>query len=320
MILKQFRWMNCETRWTEGAFAQALSRLPNRPTLVVLDGVNAAASQHDTEVMHPKSVAVYRTLFVKPATALGATVLSLGHPVKDRARQGERHSFGSTAWLDEVDGVAFRLEASPKLIAKGREGASRLSVVKDRYGSVKRHGQPNANKEAGWFYLGSFVVDDSMPDVNLGTAAFVAAPKPQTQGPQGFQLGEVGEGAEDAPRSDGQAEDDAAVLAQVTEIVMKGKTATGNAVEACVKGISNERTRRALERLVINGKLTEGRGARNARIFHLSNPLGADQWHAAFGSTTSPHDHREKIFTTSQFTSPTDLAPIGPGEVRRGDY
>ena len=43
----------------------------------------------------PEAVGEYRGLFVTPTVKAGASALSLGHPVKDRTRQGERHGFGA---------------------------------------------------------------------------------------------------------------------------------------------------------------------------------------------------------------------------------
>ena len=70
--------------------------------------------------------------------------------------------FGSTAWLDEVDGVGFRMAASkehPMVI--GGKGHSALYVVKDRYSQVKRWGNLDTTKEQAWWYMGAFVVDDT---------------------------------------------------------------------------------------------------------------------------------------------------------------
>lgn len=290
-IRKQFIWMNCETRWAEGDFAQALSRLPGSPALVVLDGVNAATAQHGGDVMRPEAVEQYKRLFVTPATSSGAAVLSLGHPVKDRTRQGERHSFGSTAWLDVVDGVAFRLVASSKPITRGRSGSSALSVVKDRYGSVKRHGEPDTRKEAGWFFLGSFVVDDAPPEGSAawrpeysdhGTSASLRTAGPKKQVADGLQPGDSGEGAEDdsaGEQPDSQAtQDDTAVLALVGKLLAEGKTVNKRALHAHA-GIAKDRVDNATQRLADNGKIQESTGARGAKIYSFA----PSQVHSSLG-------------------------------------
>lgn len=177
MIREHFIWLDCSTRWQAGEFATALGQAcPFPPALVVLDGINAAVSQHGGDVQRTESIGQYRGLFVNPAVATGAAVLSLGHPVKDRTRQGERHSFGSTAWLDEVDGVGFRLEASAKNpISRGRNGAASLYSVKDRYGQVERLGVHQDGREPGWFWQGQFVLDDSKE--TIGTTVRLTTPR-----------------------------------------------------------------------------------------------------------------------------------------------
>ena len=172
-IRDRFVWLDCSTRWEPGEFAAAL---PEGVALVVLDGINAACSQHGWPVDKPEGAGNYRARFVTPATIRNAAVLSLGHPPKSRDRQGERHSFGSTAWLDEVDGVGFRLEASKKSpIRSGQSGCSALYSVKDRPGEVERHGKYEDARESGWYYLGQFIVDSSPGQTP--TAAYVTAPR-----------------------------------------------------------------------------------------------------------------------------------------------
>jgi hypothetical protein len=158
-IRDRFLWLDCSTAWSPGEFARVL---PEGVTLVVLDGINAAATQHGEDPNLPAAVNAYRNLFVTPATKLGAAVLSLGHPPKARDRQGERHGFGSTAWLDVVDGVGFRMEAAPKKpIRRGQDGYSMVWSVKDRYGQVEALGALDESREAGWYKLGAFHVDSS---------------------------------------------------------------------------------------------------------------------------------------------------------------
>jgi hypothetical protein len=156
-LIERFKWLDCSSPWRAGEFAAAL---PAEPSLVVLDGINAAASQHGYDASDIRAPGAYRGLFVTPAVTRGAAVLSLGHPPKAKDRQGERHGFGSTAWLDEVDGVGFRLEAAKKRpIRRGEDGYSMLYVVKDRYGQVESIGVLDDERDAGWYKLGAFHVD-----------------------------------------------------------------------------------------------------------------------------------------------------------------
>jgi hypothetical protein len=176
VIRERFIWLDCSRRWPPADFAFALSQTA-RATLVILDGINAACGHQGWPVDKPETVGEYRAMFVNPPTRGGATVLSLGHPVKARDRQQERHGFGSTAFLDEVDGVAFRLEASKRHpIRKGALGYAELYTVKDRYGEVERHGEPIADREPGWYHLASLRVDSTQTliEVELRTPMALA--------------------------------------------------------------------------------------------------------------------------------------------------
>lgn len=160
VIRERFVWLSCDYAWKPGALAVELAALAARPALVVLDGINAACSRHGHDVEKTPAVGWYRGQFVAPATQLGAAVLSLGHPPKARDRQDERHGYGSTAWLDDVDGVGFRLVPGRAPIRRGDSGTAGLHVVKDRYGAVAQHGVRDDRE--GWTYVGSVVVDDTL--------------------------------------------------------------------------------------------------------------------------------------------------------------
>nr|MDT0658049.1 DnaB-like helicase N-terminal domain-containing protein [Micromonospora sp. DSM 115978] len=172
-LIERFIWLDCSRAWKSGEFAEVLPAA----SLIVLDGIVAACSQHGLVADKPEAVGAYRELFVTPATKTGAAVISLGHPVKARDRQTERHGFGASAWLDEVDGAGFRMEASKSPIRRGQRGYSALFTVKDRYGLVELAGRADAKRD-GWFYLGAFTVDSS-PSVD-NTVAHLTAPSSDT--------------------------------------------------------------------------------------------------------------------------------------------
>jgi hypothetical protein len=161
-IRKLFMWVDCDRSWRPGEFTSMLALAPTAPTLVVLDGINAACGKHGWNPEKAEAIGEYRARFSSPAGRTGAAVLSLGHPVKARDRQDERHGFGGAGWLDEVTGVSFRLLAdrnSP--IRRGHRGTSHLWTVKDRHGQVERHGSPDTSRE-GWLRAGTFAVDNTI--------------------------------------------------------------------------------------------------------------------------------------------------------------
>lgn len=177
-IRQQFVWLGCDRAWLPAEFAAELAdvvaetqRFGTTLGLVGLDGINAACTQHNQDPEKTPAVGWYRRTLVTPAALTGAAVLSLGHPVKDRTRQNERHGYGASAWLDEADGVAFRLLPGRQPIRRGETGTASLYSVKDRYGSVTRHGVRDSRE--GWTYLAALVVDDTAPG---RTAARLSTP------------------------------------------------------------------------------------------------------------------------------------------------
>lgn len=168
-IKKHFVWLDCTTRWKAGELHNTLAPVieeRGNMRLCILDGINAACSQHGWPVDKTDAVSEYRTRFVAPLTRLGVTPLSLGHPPKATDRQNERHGFGSSAWLDEVDGVGYRMVASKtEPIRRGKAGTSSLYSVKDRPGEVERHGVVDEERDGGWFFLGLFSVTNTDGDV-----------------------------------------------------------------------------------------------------------------------------------------------------------
>lgn len=163
VIRKRFHWGHVDSAWTWGEMATEIERLEVPPTLAVLDGINAACGIHGWDVSINSSVGLYRTMFVHPLTKVGAAVLSLGHPPKAVNRQSESYSYGAAGWLNDLDGVSYKMTASKTPISKGAKGSSALYVVKDRYCEVQRWGELQEGDGMPWWYMGQFVVDDTLP-------------------------------------------------------------------------------------------------------------------------------------------------------------
>lgn len=182
-ILRLFVWLDCSYRWDRAKWQKAL---PKDAKLVLLDGINAACSLHGWVVDKPEAVGEYRSLFVTPATKRGAAVLSAGHPPKARDRQDERHGFGASGWLDEVDGVSFRLLPSTKSpIRRGEHGLTNVYTVKDRYSQVEIHGELGGKVDGqttpqGWTYIGSLHVDSRPEKSNI--VVYLTAPEMTPEG------------------------------------------------------------------------------------------------------------------------------------------
>jgi hypothetical protein len=248
-IREHFRWLDCTTRWDLGEFAQAL---PDDASLVVLDGINAACSQHGQDVEKSHSIGWYRSTFVTPATRKGAAVLSLGHPPKSADRQGERHGYGNTAWLDEVNGAGFRLLPSKQTpIGKGRLGHSTVYTVKDREGEVESHGVADtSDKREGWFRIGSFKVDDRPENSNTSAWLNVAVDN---------------EASEGLPT----IEHPTALMIQISRALEASKEPLSqNAVEALITGKAVKK-RAALELLLNDGCVARTQKGRSFLYSHV---------------------------------------------------
>jgi hypothetical protein len=170
LIRKALYWLDPDAR---GRYGALMAGLDPAPTLVVLDGINAACGSESSWLA--ETVTKYRKIYVAPATSRGAAVLSLGHPPKDPSRQMERHGYGSSAWLDMIDGTGMRAEAGSPPIRRGGRGTMRLYSVKDRAGQVERSGRVSGDR----VYLGQLSVDDTGTDFGAagpGTAVVVLAP------------------------------------------------------------------------------------------------------------------------------------------------
>jgi hypothetical protein len=248
-LRERFVWLDCSTGWTPAEFAAAL---PAGAGLVTLDGINAACSQHGWPVNEPSAIGSYRQLFVTPSVKTGAAVLSLGHPPKAKDRQGERHGFGSSAWLDEVDGVAFRLEkAKTDPIRRDHRGHSALFSVKDRNGVVEAGGSLNDDRDGGWYYLGAFTVDNSTGATN--TTAYLTAPGKEAS----------------------SATDDGPVLPEKLMAEMSlalqnyGAAVSQNAAEKLVKGHRAADKRAALEFLVNSGHMARAKDGQAFKYSHV---------------------------------------------------
>jgi hypothetical protein len=139
---------------------------------------------------------------------------------------------------------------------RGARGASHVYVMKDRPGHLRRHGKPT--KLPGKTYIGTLIVDGTYAEVDQLDLAFVEPPKD----------------AKSAPAVTQDEADDAKVLEVVGKVTADGHEPSQRKVEAKTSGMSTDRIRNALTRLVLDRKLTEREGPRNARLFDLPTAPG----------------------------------------------
>jgi hypothetical protein len=243
------------------AFALA-ALLDPAPSLVILDGVNEAMSLHTMGIRDEDGAAAFRRRLVKPCTAVGAATLACDHVVKDRDKRG-RDPLGSIHKGNGLTGSLILLEnAAP--FGRGERGCSHVFITKDRPGYLRSRGRPN-RKVPGKTFMGSLIVDDT-----------------RTWAPHSVDLAFI-EPPDHDPADDTATEhtpqdkhDDAAVLATVAQLDAADQQPNLRNVRGTVRGnagrISNDRIDDALARLVVDGRLTETTGPRNARVFTTVPP------------------------------------------------
>ncbi len=153
-IRTQFAFIGPHAPATPERIAKLAAR---RPSLVVLDGQNEGMILHGQEIREEGGAGEFRNLLIKPWTAVGAAVLACDHVVKNGDDRG-RYAIGSVHKGNALNGSLIVLEnAEP--FGRGERGVSRVYVVKDRPGHIRRHGQKT--KTPGKTYLGMLVVDDT---------------------------------------------------------------------------------------------------------------------------------------------------------------
>jgi hypothetical protein len=223
------------------------------PSLAVLDGVNEAMSLHTMGIRDEDGVALFRRRLVKPFTARGVAVLGADHVVKDRDKR-DRSPLGSIHKGNGLTGSLILLEnAEP--FGRGERGRSHVYVTKDRPGYLRRNGKP-AGKIAGKTFMGELVVDDvdswrraeGLPELKFWAPRELSA---------------------DAERAPGPT-DAESVLTAVGTLAFKGLEANLRNVRGACKGFGKDRTDAALTDLVIDGRLIEKTGSRNARVFTVA--------------------------------------------------
>lgn len=216
----------------------------NRPTLVIIDGINEAMSLHGLAVREEDGAATVRRLLVKPFTHMGAAVLSLDHVVKDREARGEGYALGSIHKVNGLTGASFLLE-NVEPFGVGRTGKTRVFVTKDRPGALRKGGLPDA-KHPNKFLVAEMTIDSRVED----TVALILW-KPSDDRPS----------AEDITASKHRK-----VVKAVRALEARGAETNIDAVRAEAE-MNATAVRESLAWCVSHGELSESRGDRNARIF-----------------------------------------------------
>jgi hypothetical protein len=107
----------------------------SKPTLVVVDGVNAAMNLMGLDLEKNKDATYFSQMVLRPLRNFGAAVVTIDHVTKSKDSRGN-YAIGAQAKRADIDGCAIAVEMVMPF-GRGGSGELRLKVTKDRPGFVR---------------------------------------------------------------------------------------------------------------------------------------------------------------------------------------
>ena len=105
------------------------------PTLIVVDGVNAAMNLLGLDLEKNKDATTFSQKILKPLRVGGAGILTIDHVTKSKDNRGN-YAIGAQAKRADIDGAAFAVSVSLPF-GRGIDGALDITCTKDRPGFVR---------------------------------------------------------------------------------------------------------------------------------------------------------------------------------------
>lgn len=239
------------TTATVKALARRITGL--NATLAVLDGVTEAMTMMGLELKENSDIAKFGRMLLRPLADTGAAVVSLDHVVKNNESRG-RYSLGGVHKLNAVDGVQYMLEAVHPF-GVNTEGRSRLRIAKDRPAQVRRHALPGGKNPMHWF--ADLVIvwrSDDFSEAYLyppsqGSAELETVAETDERGREDLEIAERAQ--------------------EVLSVLSASSTplSTTNVVDRVLG--RGSLTRKALERLVAEGRVARTVGPRKALLHSI---------------------------------------------------
>jgi hypothetical protein len=141
---KTFLYSNPSEPLTQGAREALLTRIDEyKPSLIVVDGVNAAMNVMGLDLEKNKDATSFSQEVLRPMRLHNAAIITIDHVTKSKDNRGN-YAIGAQAKRADIDGCAVAVEVE---IAFGRgiDGALALKVTKDRPGFVRAICQEGKN-------------------------------------------------------------------------------------------------------------------------------------------------------------------------------
>jgi len=141
---KTFLYSNPTEALTAGAREALLTKIEQfKPSLIVVDGVNAAMNVMGLDLEKNKDATSFSQEVLRPLRLHNAGIITIDHVTKSKDNRGN-YAIGAQAKRADIDGCAVAVEVE---IAFGRgiDGALALKVTKDRPGYVRAICQEGKN-------------------------------------------------------------------------------------------------------------------------------------------------------------------------------
>ena len=106
-----------------------------KPTLLVMDGVNAAMNLLGLDLEKNKDATQFSQVVLRPLRLWGAAVLTIDHVTKSKDNRGS-YAIGAQAKRADIDGVAMSVDVEMPF-GRGSNGKLKLKITKDRPGFVR---------------------------------------------------------------------------------------------------------------------------------------------------------------------------------------
>lgn len=134
--LKQFRYANPDEGITRGVVEVIQTEISiHKPSLIVVDGVNAAMNLLGLDLEKNKDATTFSQLILRPLRMENACILTIDHVTKSKETRGN-YAIGAQAKRADIDGVAIAVEVAMPF-GRGTDGSLNLKVTKDRPGFVR---------------------------------------------------------------------------------------------------------------------------------------------------------------------------------------
>jgi KaiC/GvpD/RAD55 family RecA-like ATPase len=133
---KAFMYANPDTPFTPAVSEALMASLAEyKPSLVVVDGVNAAMNLMGLDLEKNKDATHFSQTILRPLRTFGSGILTIDHVTKSKDTRGN-YAIGAQAKRADIDGVAVSV-AVEQPFGRGIDGALSLTVTKDRPGFVR---------------------------------------------------------------------------------------------------------------------------------------------------------------------------------------